>query len=120
MGRGGLLHAVGRNSREAAAWRLGPAWLVAWSPCTVRASGATLDGGAVGLADGKVLLASTSGVSGWHWARRSAAGLTQSAGRRGGGAVGRRSAVAVHGSGAGTVVADDGALALQQGRERVR
>jgi hypothetical protein len=25
MGRGGLLHAVGRNSREAAAWRLGPA-----------------------------------------------------------------------------------------------
>jgi hypothetical protein len=33
----------------------------------------------------------------------------------GGGAVGRRGAVAVDGGGAGTVVADDGALALHHG-----
>jgi hypothetical protein len=47
-------------------------------------------------------------------ARRSVAGLTQSAARRGG-AVGRCSAVAVDIGGAGTVVADDGALALHHG-----
>jgi hypothetical protein len=51
-------------------------------------------------------------------ARRSAAGLTQSAARRG--VVGRRGAVAVDGGGAGMVVTDDGALALHHGRERVR
>jgi hypothetical protein len=40
-------------------------------------------------------------------------GLTQSAARRG--VVGRRGAVAVDGGGAGTVVADNGALALHYG-----
>jgi hypothetical protein len=47
-------------------------------------------------------------------ARRLAAGFTQSVARRGG-AVGQHSAVAVDGGGAGTVVADDGALALHHG-----
>jgi hypothetical protein len=61
-----------------------------------------------------VLSASTGGVPGWHRARRSAAGLTQSVARRGG-AVGQCGAVAVDGGGAGTVVADDRALALHHG-----
>jgi hypothetical protein len=91
---------VGQNSREAAAWRLGPAGNAARTAC------------------GKVLPASNGGVPGWHRARRSVAGLTQSVARRGG-AVGRRSAVAIDGGGVGTVVADDGALALHHGeRER--
>jgi hypothetical protein len=47
-------------------------------------------------------------------ARRSAVGLTQSA-AHGGGAVGRRGMMAVDGGGAGTVVVDDGALALHHG-----
>jgi hypothetical protein len=62
-----------------------------------------------------VLPASTGGVPGWRWARRSAARLTQSAAHRGGGAVGRRGAVMVDGSGAGTVAADNGALVLHHG-----
>jgi hypothetical protein len=68
-----------------------------------------------GLAGGKVLPVSTGGVPGWCRARRSTAGLTQSATCRGGGAVERRSEVAVNSSGEGTVVIDDGALALHHG-----
>jgi hypothetical protein len=50
-----------------------------------------------------------------HRAGRSAAGLTQSAARQGGWAVGRHSAVVVDGGGVGTVVTNDGALALHHG-----
>jgi hypothetical protein len=70
-----------------------------------------------GLAGSKVLSVSTGGVLGWHWARRSVAGLTQSATHRGGGGSGmaRRNMVVVVCGGAGTVVTDDGALALHHG-----
>jgi hypothetical protein len=58
----------------------------------------------------------TKAVGRVHRAGRSAAGLTQSAARQGGGgAVGRHNAVAVNGGGVGTVVTNDGALALHHG-----
>jgi hypothetical protein len=57
-----------------------------------------------GLAGGKVLPVSTGGVPRWRRARRSAA-------RRGGGIGMARCG----GGGAGTVVTDDGALALHHG-----
>jgi hypothetical protein len=53
-----------------------------------------------------VLPASTGGVPGRRWARRLAAHW---------GAVGRRGAVAVDGDRVGTMIADDGALALHHG-----
>jgi hypothetical protein len=85
MGRGGLLCAVGRNSREATPWRLGPAGRTAHAArgnaraprtrsvvtarAVVRSTAAWW-----GLAGGKVLPASTGGVPGWRRARRSVAG----------------------------------------------
>jgi hypothetical protein len=101
------------------AWQPDPASQPAYAACCNARTGqrgGVLAGGSAVARRQKVLPLSTSGVPGWCRARRSMAGLTQSVVRRG--VVGRRGAVAVDGGGAGTVVANDGALALHhRGRE---
>jgi hypothetical protein len=92
-GRTGLLRAVGRNSREAVAWRLGPAGKIA---CVARGNAHTSRAVARSpvarrwLDGGKVLSASTGGVPGRRQARRAETGLTEMIGRWWGG--GKRSA----------------------------
>jgi hypothetical protein len=116
MGVGGLLHTVGRNSREAAAWRLCPArkngprspWQRARRgvvTARVRWRGGVLDDGAV--EDGR-----RQGVVGEHrWGLGEAPGKESGDGaHRGGGAtVGRRKtagAAVFNGSGVAPVVVD--------------
>jgi hypothetical protein len=116
MGRGGLLRAVSRNSREAAAWRLGPTGKTARADPWQRAPRGPWRGGAL---DGDVMGAGRrQGVAGEHrWGPGVAPGK-KIGGRAhpiGGVSGGGQWGGAVDGGGAGMVVTDDEALALYPG-----